>query len=527
MPTYRVYLRRPTTAPPIWDFSETVVATNADIALGRAYETWRRESTPPALSECGRQVLELHRTSALALGAVADGQQAFSDELEKKVAEFVGTKLDGTFSAVAVPAGFNYGITYGSNAYYNKATLQDVDTLLSVSSSGQLELAGGRFSTLYHDILGAVTFSFSTADQDTMNDQDSAASAQIASILSEFENAGGTYSDPLPSPGGKLQDVINQLTKTYGGVDQLPDTLNSLRNAIASYKATAAESSALHDRWYEAKDRLEAAQNNVKTPTQANGGQQVAADEFYVGYTPNKLPTANQLLSGLETEGNAVSVQMTLSNFSSTSTDLSVSGGVGFSIPIADIVTFDFDGSASYDLSTYTSSTSNVTIDLTYKGVTLFASAPTALSTDGATGWYADDILAEVVAKTGKDATGFKLQGSEYDVSELFGPGKVMSRLKTFVISQPPEMVMTFTGSETSKVASDMQVNAKASVDLFGLFKLGSASASYTVQKVETHSVEGGVVVTFGAPEPSGTTPIEEQVAYVMGGVASYPPNDH
>jgi hypothetical protein len=33
MPTYRVYLAKPTTASPVWDFAETVVAPSPDIAI--------------------------------------------------------------------------------------------------------------------------------------------------------------------------------------------------------------------------------------------------------------------------------------------------------------------------------------------------------------------------------------------------------------------------------------------------------------------------------------------------------------
>jgi hypothetical protein len=71
-----------------------------------------------------------------------------------------------------------------------------------------------------------------------------------------------------------------------------------------------------------------------------------------------------------------------------------------------------------------------------------------------------------------------------------------------------------------------MKVGATASVDLFGLFRIGSASSNYSVNKVDTSSSDGSVTVTFGSPEPSGTIPIEQQVAYVMGGVPSYPPNE-
>ena len=527
MPTFRVYLRRSTTQPPLWDWMQTVVASSAPIAVGHAYADWKLDSqTPvPPLSQCESQVRPVGTSLVLGASSISPGQQAFIDNIQQQVSQFLTTQLDGAFNVVIYPSGFNYGITYGSNAYFNRATLQDIDTLLGTASNGQLDLTGAGFSNLYVQVMQGVTFSFSQQDTKTMNNQDTAASAQIASILTEFANAGGTFSNPLPF-GGKLQDVFNQLTKAYGSLTSLPDSLNALRNAIASYKSIAGDSYALHNRYYAATARITAAVQNATTPTANNGGQQVDTSSYYVGYTPNKLPTANQLIGGLNTASNAVSTQINLSSFSSTASQLSISGGTSFTIPIADILGITIGASASYDLSRYASSSTNVTMDITYPGVTLFGSIPSALSADNSTGWYANDILQEVVVKTGQDATGYKLQGSEYSISELFGPGKTFSRLKTFVISQQPTIVLTFTGADASKITSDLQVNLSAKLDLFGLFSLGSVSGSYSVQKVDASSSEGSVTVTFGPPQASGTIPLQQQVAYVMGGVGSYPPNN-
>jgi hypothetical protein len=531
MPTYRVYLRKRSTTPTIvWDFMETVVDDSPMQAVIRAHATWESDArrarvpqTVPPLSECEYLAKPIYQNAILGLGAATTAQQAFSQELESKVGQFLGTKLDGKFAAVAYPAGFNYGITYGPNAYYNVATLADFDSLLARSSGGQLSLGNGSFSGLYRQILGATVFGFSKADQRLMQSLDTAASAQIASILKAFTDAGGTYSNPLPF-GGRLQDVFNQLLAQYGSLENLPSSLSSLHNAIAAYKEVAGPSVQLHNNYYEATARLEAARNAVLKPSQANGGEEIGAGAYYVGYTPDKLPSANELIGQLATDANAVSLHMELSNFSSKSTDLSISGRAGFSIPIMDVATFDFGGSASYDLSTYTSASSEITIDLDYKGVTIVSASPSVLSPDGKRGWYDEQMLSEIVHKSGEDATGYQLQGSEFNVDELFGEGKALARLKTFVISRQPEMSMTFKGSNASKVTSDMKVGARASIDLFGLFRVGSASASYSVSKVDTSSSDGSVTVSFGPPEPSGTIPLEQQVAYVMGGVPHYPP---
>jgi hypothetical protein len=523
---FRVYIRRVTTKPPVWDWMQTVSAKTAGDALNSAYQSWV-ESNPnpaaPALSACQTQVNPITMEAHALAAAMPPAQQAFMQQLQSQVAAALSSQLNGQFELVNAPQGFNYGITYGPNAYFNPATYTTLDSLLTVSSNGNLALTGQSFSTLYAQILQAVAFQFSQADQAQMNKQDTAASAQVASILTEFTNAGGSFSNPLPL-GGKLQDVFNQLIKQYGDVSKLPSTLNSLRNAIASYQAAAGASYALHNRYYLATARLQAAQANVTAPSAANGGMPVSPTQWVPGYTPSQLPSDNQLIGGLNTTTNAVNVAVSLSNFTSNSSQMSVSGKAGLTIPILDVLDISLGGSASYNLSRYTSSGSSVNMSFNYPGITLAPATPSALSLDNSTGWFDMDILTEVVANSGKDATGYALQGSAFSVADVFGVGKALSRLKTFVICQAPTITMVFTQANNSLITSDLQVNASIKLDLFGLFTLGSASGSYQVQDVKQDNQAGTVTVTFGPPVVSGTIPLQQQVAYVLGGVPSYPP---
>jgi hypothetical protein len=534
MSMFRVYIRRATTKSPVWDWAQTVSAKTDGDALNRAYQSWV-ESKPnpaaPALSACQTQVNPI-KEKAYALDDAMQpaqpaqpAQQAYMQVLQSKVAAALSSEpLDGEFELVNAPQGFNYGITYGPNAYYNPATCTTLDSLLSISSNGNLQLMNQGFSTLYGQVLQDVVFQFSKADNQTMVNQDNAASAQIASILTEFTNAGGSYSNPLPL-GGKLQDVFNQLNKQYGDVSQLPTTLNALRNAIASYQEMAGASYALHNRYYLATARLTAAQANVTKPGAANGGMQVDPTNYVAGYTPAHLPSANQLIGGLATTTNAVNVTVSLSNFTSNSTQMSVSGNSGLTISIGELLDWSINGSATYNMSRYISSGSSVNMSFNYPGITPVPATPSALSLDNSTGWFDTEILSEVVANSGRDATGYALQGSEFSVDELFGVGKALSRLKTFVICQAPTITMVFTQANNSLLTSDLTVNASIEMDLFGLFSVGSASSSYQVQDVQQDSQAGTVTVTLGPPEVSGTIPLQQQVAYVLGGVPSYPPS--
>ncbi|MQR00708.1 hypothetical protein [Glaciimonas soli] len=526
MPAYRVSIARPSTNSPLYDWVQTVVASSSAAAIQECYANWvaaKPIPAPPLLSKCRALTFPNKPKVQAARAGVLPMQQAFIDGVEKQVTQLLSTRLDGAFSMINYPSGFNYGITDGSNTYYNQAALQDIDTLLGVASNGRPELIAGGFSRLYARIMGAVTFSFSQYDQAIMARQDAVASAQIAAILSEFENVGGRYKKPL-SFGGKLQDIFNQINATYGSVPNMPASLHSLRNAIAAYHSISGDSYVLHNRYYAATARLAAIVANVTKPSQTNGGMQVSDMDDYVGFTPNKLPTANQLVVGLNASTNAISVAINISDFGSYSAQLSIAGGASFTIPIVDILDIAVNAGASHDLSRYITSQSKITMNVTYPGVTMFASNPSVLSADNTTGWYADDVLQEIAAQTGKDATGYQLQGSEFDVAKLFGPGKALSRLKTFVISQQPTISITFAGSNASGITSDFQVNAAVQLKLLGMFDFGGASGSYSVQKINAGSSSGSVTVTLGPPVISGTTPIQQQKAYVLGGVVSCSP---
>jgi hypothetical protein len=58
MPTFRVFLRGPTTNPPVWDFTQTVVAASPGAALGLGYSQWMRSvKHVPPLEQCTHTIL--------------------------------------------------------------------------------------------------------------------------------------------------------------------------------------------------------------------------------------------------------------------------------------------------------------------------------------------------------------------------------------------------------------------------------------------------------------------------------------
>jgi hypothetical protein len=65
VPTYRVYIRRPTTPRPVWEWAQTVVAADPPAAIDTAYADWVRACPtppPPALNLCVTEVNPVGQT---------------------------------------------------------------------------------------------------------------------------------------------------------------------------------------------------------------------------------------------------------------------------------------------------------------------------------------------------------------------------------------------------------------------------------------------------------------------------------
>jgi hypothetical protein len=462
------------------------------------------------------------------VNAPTQAQQAFVNALEQDVNTTFSSRLDGTFSMVNYPAGFHWGVQFGPNNFFNQAALNDLDLQLEVASNGILTLNGSNFSTLYEQVLNNVSYVISAADTAIIQQQSQAAAAQISSVITEWETNFGTITQAQMQaavPPSKMGYIEGQVQTLWGGdISKIPSTLASFELAYQTYQIAAAQMTTIMQASAAALLRLSAARANTKNPTATNGGLQTGATSYYVAY--NGVPAQTVINSGLQTASNKVQVQLSLSNFSSTSSNLSVNGQAQGSFDLGDIFTVSIGGSASFDLSKYSSSSTSVEMSVTYPGVTIISAAPANLDTAGKLGWYENAILTEAVRNMGQgtSVTGYQIQGSEFPAS-FFGPGGGFSRLKTFVISQMPTTSITFHNAKSSLVQSDFREQASVEVDLFGFIPVGSASESYQVQSVNSSSSDGSVTVTLGPPVQQGTVPSQDATAFVLGGVASYPPN--
>ena len=448
-------------------------------------------------------------------------QQEFNKIISEKLPKALPGMLDGQFVTATYPPGFNYGVTYGNNGYYNPLTLSTLDSTLHTGSDGITSISDQKLSNLYGQVLKSSGFVFSQSTQQKLNQWDNAAESQIASVLSAFTNANFKFTDPLP-PGGKLADVFNQLTALYGPVtencDNLPPYLGGLRDALATYIEMAGQAYALHSRSAQATSILNAAMRNAANPSTANGGLQTGDTSFYPGF--EKLPTANQLVGSLSTDKNAFSIHLDGDSFTENNCNIHVEARSEFVIPIAGLLDIEISHESQIDISSYTFKETSFSMDITYPGLSIVGVVPRSLSNDKKSGWYDENILDELKKKTDDPATdGYKLLGSEFSVSDLFGRNGRLNYFKTLVISRQPTIDVTFTKINIAELRKHIHTDNSVKVHLFGFIPLGTVDHSYTLDVHDYDESAQSVSLHFQAPNVSGTIPLEQQVAYVLGGV--------
>ena len=117
--------------------------------------------------------------------------------------------------------------------------------------------------------------------------------------------------------------------------------------------------------------------------------------------------------------------------------------GMPFCLRVADVLTLHAGEQHELDLSRYVRADSRVSLTLDWSGVCALRPRPLALDAQARQGWYAREILREVLDLTWQPVSSLKLVNPDFDLNYLFGQGMAFSRLDHWVISQQPTLTLT------------------------------------------------------------------------------------
>lgn len=445
------------------------------------------------------------------------GQDKYIAVIEEKIRQVLGSQLSGQFHMLVDPNGFHYGFHYGPNSYYNEKSLKDLDrTLMIDDTTNQLSFNLQPFSGLYDNVLRCTGYKLSKDDLTYLNNEDIKAQVYTNALNNAFK-----YDFPdvtIPPTISPIAFIFQYIDKEFGSIDKIPLYYRNTKNAMMDYNNNAAASFLMHRKIADAQNRIAQLLSNIEKPSTTNKGLQTGKDTYYVGYD---LPDFGQTFSSICTDSNKIDISLAFDQFTEHTSRLSIEHEAAFLVPFAICVFGKSD--TKYTLENLVTNETTVDMQFTYKGITTFAPNPELAGTTGVTGWYDEQILLELIKNTGKDNTGYCLVNSEYNVNTLFGPNCEFSRLKEFVICQPPVITITMKKSNTQMVSQLFEHKSHIDVDFFG-FGISSSSQDYSVDDFSISSDQQTITITLKAPDPAVSASTENLVAYVLGGVPSYPP---
>lgn len=426
----------------------------------------------------------------------------------------MGAKLDGDFIAANYPAGFNYAV---KQQYYNGDSLSTLDSL--VTTTDGIPTLSSSFSNLYKRVIDNMEYGFSSSDLNLMSQEETKQAALVGTICNAY-NESGLDEPPVPYPSVMyIMKRVKEVTGTdYLNVDlkEYPN-LAQLCRCLSEYARLGVNTTKMENAWSKADDRLNAISNNVSYPGDGNGGIMTSASSYNIGW--DKLPETDQLLMQLKS-GSNISLSVELDNIDESSSNLHFESGVTAKVPFNWFFHMTVNHEHEYDLSKYAKSESKLSVNVSYSGVTTLAAVPKQLSADNKLGWFDGSILKEAADKSGKDLTGYKLHGSEFDPGRTFGKNGELQRLKTFVISQQPAIKLKFSNFNCEQMQEVFSQKTDISFSIFGGLIKGKHNNDYSFSNYHYDSQLQTIEVEI-IPAPIGESgAIGKQTAFVLGGVA-------
>lgn len=434
-----------------------------------------------------------------------------------------------------------------ANGYFNEFTFDMINSTVRSGSDGNPVLSDTTFAVDYYDVVSKIFMNQSKADTAKVNDNMKKNANATAALVSAFEASHGVITqDELKKEGVTQKEdyAMNIIASVWSGnskdpkeyplfnyqvldADDLAQALpftpasgQPALDALAVWLSANEDILPLRNLVSSGRSRINALKNATKNPSKFNSSMQAVSQP---GATPEDVlkyiisAASTDIQNDLDNKSRVINVSMQASASSSTTTQLSISGGTAFSVPV-DFLSFNVSGGASYDTSSFNFSSSGISISMKYEGYSYVPIAPQ--SYNFTKGWFSDREIQAAVKNTGKDVTGFQfgnpnpLGTSEAEVN--FG------RLAGLLVTNYPTISITYENASVSQVRTKLEQHSSFGVSIFGI-PLGGVSQDFYKATVDASSSGTGVTVTFKASQNlNGTNPMDSR-AYVIGGTVYYP----
>ena len=437
------------------------------------------------------------------------------------------------------------------NQVFNDATYQYVNARVSpgqVPGTVSLSPAGG-FANAYVEVLDALVFTLSTDDQGRLSQAQSNATVQAGTVVSDYQTAYGTITDAQMTAAGTTNKTDYVVGHVLGSVwsgaatplsytemskarnlkallPKAPMGADAVISDVAVYLNIMGPVNGLQDQVQNGTWTLSQLKANAQGPSANNGGMQTfnpttgaVLPGYNCGWGINT--PVSQITNDLQNTGREIAISMSTSQSSGDSLEVSVEGKTGFEV--GSWLTFGLEAEATYDMSKTSGTSTDATVEITYAGYSMVATAPAAWQQGTNAGFYYPDPIAQAQANQGKDVTGFSfLNPPPYNLGSVSDGGD-FGVLTNVLVGNYPTVKITYEHADYSTFSQSWSDKVTGNLTLFGFIKLGSFSQGAYSSKVEAGSSNSSFTVTFG-PSPQVTTaPQNLKTAFVIAGAVANP----
>lgn len=418
-----------------------------------------------------------------------------------------------------------------TNLDFNHLTYRWIDSNLAANTTPVAQ--DGLFTNEYIQVLSAVQYNLSKADQAKL----AAAAANVTNEQAALLNAWAAQFGSIPPASGGLQPidlVMNTIKTTWA---QPPTTLMAMQNArnlgtllsnapasagpilpvLAAYLNAYGAAISISDAEGTNRGALAAALAAVQTPSSITGGQTTDDGQMRPAYQVST--PLSSILNGLSATSNAVTLGMSVQRSSASEYTIQMAGQASFSVPVDDFFTADVSVSANYFKDSIATSSNQVTVSMTFDGVTLVNFGPVAFDLVTYQNWFWMDPIRQAIANGQQDVTGFEFGSDPHVDFSASGPFGFMTGV---AIANYPSVQITVVSSDYESINETFSTHTDVSVSFLGI-PLASGSASTYSANSSVDASTQTVTITLDPPQQLIAGNQTDSRGWILGVQTDYP----
>lgn len=400
---------------------------------------------------------------------------------------------------------------------FNYDTYSWINTNLQNGSFPLQQQLGSLFTNLFAEVFSCVSFSLSSADTNLL----SAQSGQLVSLQQQiivqwnasctpksnnFDDTISLICQNWASPPIATNQLLSS-TNVLSTLNSIPPNGMLLVPNLVSYISISRSVEALAGQVPKNNGELECVKTALQHPTLQNGGMQASDSLMYPAF--EVLSSVQDIIRELEASS-ILTFQIMIEGDGAENVTVTGSSFAPFTSPLNDIIKLVVDGFEEELGNLLSSMQDSLKVTMNFKGITKVVFSPCPYNVEQNKNWYWTEPIVEAMRNGVADVTGFKFMPVP---SVDFSKNGPFAFLTAVVISNFPEVNLSFNHPNRQQVADAIEKASSATVTLFGNSFSTSCSSSTIA--------DDGIYITLTPPMPVAYN--LNSRAWIHGACACFP----